>query len=72
MPDGNTVTSTYTCLLDLPNLTPDARQGHIFSQFPAGALLSIGVLYDCDCTAELDATLIHILREGSIVIHRTR
>ena len=60
MLDGNTVMSTHTYLLNLPNLPPEARQGHIFPQFSAGALLSIGVLCNHGCTADLDATSIRI------------
>ena len=60
IPDGNIVTSTHTCLDDLPNLPPEARQGHIFPQFPGIALLSIGVLHNRGYTAEFSSMSIRI------------
>ena len=72
MPNGDTVTSTHTCLLDLPSLPIAARRGHIFPHFPAGALLSIGQLCDAGCTASLNATTITINRNNRVILRGTR
>ena len=34
IPNGDMVTSTNTCDFDLPSLSPEARRGHIFPNFP--------------------------------------
>ena len=70
IPEYNTVTSTHTCQLNLPSFLPKACEGRVFPQFLAGALLSIGILYDHECIAELDITSIRIKIGGAILLHR--
>ena len=72
MRDGNTAISTYTFCPNLPSLPPEAREGQVFPQFPAGALLSIVALCDYGCIAELNATLIGIKLSGAILLRRVR
>ena len=70
--DGNTVALTHTFLLDLPSPSLEACEGHSFPQFPAGALLSIGVLCNYGCVAELDAKSILIKLDGTTILQGTR
>ena len=44
MKTSDTVPSNHTYKLDLPSLPKSASQGYMSPRFPAGALLSIGLL----------------------------
>ena len=60
------------CLLDLTFFPLEVREGHIFPQFPAEALLSIGLLYNHGCVAELYAKLIRIQLHRTTILRCTR
>ena len=49
LPNGDTVQSTYTCTLALPQLTAKARCGHIILGLAAYSLLSVVKLCDAGC-----------------------
>ena len=68
MPSGGKSMSTHTCDLNFPQLPMGAQQGHIFPSFPAGALISIGLLYDHGCTAHLNDRTITIVRHGTTIL----
>ena len=72
MPNGDTVKSTHTCDFDLPSLPPEARHGHIFPNFPAGALLSIGVLCDAGCRVSFDNERMIVVYKGNAILRGTR
>ena len=58
---------TYTCNLDLTHLPIDAQHGHIFPNFPTGALISVGLLCDHGYTVHLDDRTITIVRNSTTV-----
>ena len=68
MPNGEQIRSTNKCDLDLPRLLISAQRSHIFSNFPASALISIGLLCNHGCTAHLDDCTIIIVRNGTTVL----
>ena len=49
MPDGNSVSSTHTCELDLPQLPKQARLGHIIPGLSKHSLLSVIKLCNAEC-----------------------
>ena len=60
LPNGDTVQSTHTCTLALPQLPAKARFGHIIPGLAAYSLLSVVKLCDvgCDVTfTKIDCTL---------------
>ena len=49
LPNGDTVQSTHTCTLALPQLPAKARCGHIIPGLAAYSLLSVVKLCDAGC-----------------------
>ena len=49
LPDGTTVESTHTCLLDLPQLPLEARRAHIIPQLASHSLISVPTLCNAGC-----------------------
>ena len=49
LPDGTTVKSTHTCLLDLPQLPLEARRAHIIPQLASHSLISVPTLCNAGC-----------------------
>ena len=49
LPNGDTVQSTHTCTLALPQLPEKARHGHIISGLAAYSLLSVVKLCNAGC-----------------------
>ena len=72
MSNGDTVTSTHTYNFDLPSLSPEARRGHIFPNFLAGALLSIRVLCDTGCRVSFENERMIVVFEGRVILRVTR
>ena len=52
IPNGERVTSTHTCNLDMPHLPEPARQGHIMPGLASHSLLSVTKLCNAGCTVE--------------------
>ena len=59
---------THTYNLNLPNFPIAAQRGHVFLNFPADALISIGSLCDHRCILYLDDYTITILRHSTNVL----
>jgi len=68
MPDGETVTSTHTCELDMPMLPPKAREGH---RMPGLKHSLIAVIKLCNAGCEVKFTKIGctISYRGRIILH---
>ena len=54
LPDGNCLTSTHTCKLDIPWLLNDAKEAPIFPSLAHASLISIKVLCDARCKVIYD------------------
>ena len=73
LPDGNSINSTHTALLQLPSQLPiNARTAHIFPDLKSGSLISIGQLCDHNCTAIFDATQVKIYYKDAIIMSGAR
>jgi hypothetical protein len=72
LPDGSTITSTHTALLNLPMLPPAACTAHVFPTLTSGSLISIGTLCDHGCTATFTADSVTIALNGTTILHGTR
>ena len=59
LPDGSTIVSTHTAILNLTTLPLSARRVHIFPNLK-GSLLSIGILCDHDMTVTYDKTKVTV------------
>jgi hypothetical protein len=73
MPNGSTITSSHTALLQLPGLPDTARRCHIFPQLASGSLLSIGLLCDHDCTVTFHKTHVDVYLVDTLLLtgHRS-
>ncbi len=67
LPNGETLHSSHTALLDLPRLPLAARRVHIFQEL-TNSLLSIGQLCDHGCTAEYNKESVIVRDENREVI----
>ena len=47
-------------------------KAHIFPNFSAGALISVGIMCDHGCTSHLDKNKTTICRNGAIILHGHR
>jgi hypothetical protein len=73
LPDGSTITSSHTAVLQLPSILPlGARTAHIFPGLKSGSLISIGQLCDHGCTATFDATRVRIYYQDQIIMTGSR
>ena len=69
LPNGNTMSSTHTRILDIPSLPQEACIQHLFPQMTTTGLLSIGQLCDHGCTATFsEKKLIIRNKEGVVII----
>ena len=72
LPDGTTVTSTHTALLNLPQLPLGARHVDVFPGF-IGSLLSTGVLCDHGLKAVYTSyTVDFIDKDGTVILQGNR
>ncbi len=68
LPNGQTIASTHTAQLNIPNLPETATTAHIFPGLENNSLLSVGILCDHGCTATFDATGVTVNKEGTQVL----
>jgi hypothetical protein len=69
LPDGSSITSSHTALLQLPNILPlIAQLAHMFPDLKSSSLISIGQLCDHGCTATFDSTQVHIHYQDDIIM----
>ena len=54
LPDGDCLTSTHTCTLDIPWLPNKAKEAHIVPGLSHAALISIKILCDAGCKVTYD------------------
>jgi hypothetical protein len=72
LPNGTTIVSTHTALLDMPHLPLAARQAHIFPDLSNSALLSIGQFCDNGYEARFTKHNVTIQQNDRIVLQGTR
>lgn len=71
LPNGSTMSSDTTTTLNLPHLTPEAKQAHVFPDLHK-SLVSIGQLCDAGCTATFNKTSVTVHKNNNIVVTGTR
>ena len=54
LPDGDCLTSTHTCTLDIPWLPNEAKEAHIVHGLAHASLISIKILCDAGCKVAYD------------------
>ena len=54
LPDGGCLTSTHTCMLDIPWLPNGAKEAHIVPGLAHTSLISIKILCDAGCKVTYD------------------
>ena len=72
LPNGDTIRSTHTALLDIPSMPEAARLCHIFPDLKNKVLLSIGQFCDIGFTATFTKTALQIYLGDTIYLHGTR
>ena len=72
LPDGFTIKSSHTCLLNIPELPTIARTGHIFPSLQHHALISIGVLCDAGCKVDFDRDRVSVKLQGREILSGPR
>ena len=72
LPDGSTIHSTHTALLNIPQLPTQACQAHIFPTLASGSLISIGTLCDHGCVATFTADTVAITLNNLSILQGTR
>ena len=68
LPDGARVKSTHTCELELSQLPPEARIGHIVLGLASHSLLSVVKLSNAGCTVEFTKIGCTVRYRGKIVL----
>ena len=68
VPNGQTMLSTHTTLLDIPKLPKAARQAHLFPDMPNTSLLSVGLLCDAGCIATFTQNSVTITLDDSPIL----
>ena len=71
LPDGSTITSTHTALLNIPQLPMRARRAHLFPKI-THALLSISMLCDEGYMAIFDDVRVYIIKDSVVLLHGIR
>jgi hypothetical protein len=68
MPNGQTMKSTHTATLDIPQLSKSAKAAHIFPAIQNNSLLSVGQLYDEGYFVLFSIDEVKFLDEKNIII----
>ena len=72
LPDGSTKDSSHTAKLQIPGISKQARQIHIFPKINTAPLISLGVLYDDGRNITLDKKDMSVQNNGEEIIKGTR
>jgi hypothetical protein len=72
LPNGQTIQSTHTALLDIPALPKAARLCHIFPDLKNKVLLSIGQFCDSGFTATFTKSTLRIYRNDTVYLQGQR
>jgi hypothetical protein len=67
LPDGEKITSTHTCRLNLPWLPERARDAHIVPGLAHTSLVSIKILCDAGCKVTYDDTACNVYYADKLV-----
>ena len=67
LPDGEKLTSTHTCEVDVPALPRGARRAHIVPGLAHSSLISLRVLCAEGCEVEMDNNHCYIKYEGKVI-----
>ena len=67
LPDGDKLTSTHTCDVDIPSLPKGARRAHIVPGLAHSSLISIKVLCKQGCTVIYKGNHRKIYYEGKLI-----
>ena len=71
-PNGDIMQSTHTGLLDLPNLSTEARKTHVVPELHTDALISVGKCCDDDCSVIFDKASISIKKDNQLLYSRKK
>ena len=71
-PNGGITQSTTTAKFNLPHVSKEARDTHIFSYLASGSLYSVGQLCKDGCEACFDKNICTITKNGKLVLSGTR
>jgi hypothetical protein len=67
--NGETIETTKHVIVPLaPELSTQAKTGHIFDSLQSGSLISIGQLCDDDCVALFSKYDVKIIKDGQVII----
>ena len=69
---GNYMISSHITTLDLPMLSNKNIIGHVLPQLKSASLLSIGQLYDTDCTAYFNKKHVYMSKNKTIILQGSR
>eukprot|EP00804_Cyclotella_cryptica_P023697 CCRYP_019320-RA/>CCRYP_019320-RA protein AED:0.37 eAED:0.35 QI:0/0/0/1/1/1/6/0/1607 len=72
LPDGNFITSTHTCNLNIPWLPMSMTEAHIVPGLAHSSLVATKKFCDAGCRVSFDATACHIFLRGKLVLTGTR
>jgi hypothetical protein len=72
MPNGTTIQSSHTCDLLLADLTPQARQAHIFPGLVHNSLISVGQLCDNGCNVTFTQEQVMVSKNRKCVMYGSR
>jgi hypothetical protein len=68
LPNGDTITSTHTAMLNMPSLPHEARQAHIIPGLAQHSLLSVGKMCDSGCSVTFTASNVTVTNGESIFL----
>lgn len=72
LPDGTSVRSTHTCLLDLPMLPLQARQAHIIPDLASHSLISVPTLCNAGCQVHFSDNACKITHDNKTIMCATK
>ena len=65
LPDGDKISSTHTCKIDVPSLPKGARNAHIVPGLAHCSLVSIRVLCEEECKVEYEGNFCKVYHGGN-------
>ena len=72
LPNNESITSTHTATLDLPQLPAPAKDVHLFPTLATGSSISVGQLCDNGCTATFTKNKATVTHNGTTILEGTR
>jgi hypothetical protein len=68
LPNGATIVSTHTAMLNMPSLPHAARHAHILPGLAQHSLLSLGQMFDSGCAVTFTATKVTVTNGESTIL----